>query len=146
MNRNLTIDEEIFLNQFTQGLYPLERMVDWFKQYDLENKKNIIFNLLNMVIQSHPTYEEIEAAAKSIKKSTSSSAIKLLNRKKPFNKFGYELCNLPENELLICFQILLLTFTQADNRRKSQENLNDCNHWWHKDLSDDEYLKKLRTK
>ena len=144
MRRFLNIDEEIFLNQFSQGLVSLEKMNSWFEKYDIINRKDIIHNLLNMMIQSHPTYEEIESAAKSIKKVTSSAATKLLNRNKPFNKFGYELCDLPEKELLNCFDIMLLTFSISDNRRKSQEDPNNCNHWWHKDLSDERYLEQLR--
>ena len=70
MRRCLNIDEEIFLNRFSQGLVSLKNMNIWFENYDIMNKKDIIYNLLNMMIQSHPTYEEIELAAKSIKKSS----------------------------------------------------------------------------
>ena len=145
MRRFLNINEEIFLNQFSQGLVTLEKMNEWFTAYDLLNKKDIIYNLLNMVIQSHPTYDEIESSAISLNKITSSSAVKLLNRNKPFNKFGYEICDLPERELQTGFNILLLTLAKADKRRKEQEDSNNCTHWWHKDLSDEEYLQKLRN-
>ena len=145
MTRNFTIDEEILINQFSQGLIDLEEMNAWFQSHDLRNKKDIIHNLLNIMIQSHPTYEEIEAAARSIKKLTSPSAVKLLNRHKPFERFGHELCELPEKEMLNSFDIVLLSFAGADSRRKSQENPKECNHWWHKDLSDEEYLRQLRT-
>ena len=65
MKRCLTTDEEIFINQFSQNLHSLEDINNWFFSYDLENKRDIISNLLNIVIQSHPTYDDIESAATS---------------------------------------------------------------------------------
>ena len=51
MKRCLTTDEEIFINQFSQNLHSLEDINNWFFSYDLENKRDIISNLLNIVIQ-----------------------------------------------------------------------------------------------
>jgi len=51
---------------------------------------------------------------------------------------------LPEKELLIGFKILLLTLAKADLRRKMNELPEYCSHWWHKDLSDEDYLQALR--
>lgn len=143
MARNLNIDEEIFLNQFTQGMHDLQDMDHWFSQYDKENKSDVLANLLNMVIQSHATLDEIRASAESIRKEKSPSAVKLLNPRKPYEKFGWEICRLPEPELLIGFNILLLTLSLSDNRRKSNEEM-PCHHWWHGDLSDEKYLTELR--
>lgn len=137
------MEEQIFLNQFTQELHSLEEMNAWFSAYDLQNKRDILHNLLRMVIQAHPTYEEIESSAIELKKARSPSAVKLLNPNKPFPKFGHEICDLPEKELQNGFDILLLTLAKADNRRKNQEDPGQCHHWWHKDLSDKEYLYKL---
>lgn len=144
MKRTLTIDEQITLNQFSQEIYTLEEMNCWFEKYDLSNKRDILGNLLNMVIQAHPTYDEIESSASSLRKEKTTSAVMLMNKNKPFNKFGYKICDLPEKELLNGFDILLSTLAKADNRRKNDENPNECNHWWHKDLSNENYLKILR--
>lgn len=144
MKRCLTVDEEIFLNQFLQGLFSLEQMNEWFDKHDKLERKNIINNLFYMFVQSHPTYAEIEEAALSIKKVKSTPAIKLLNRNKPYQSFGHEVSDLPECELQTTFDILLLTFAKADARRKKQECSNGCSHWWHKDLSDERYLQSLR--
>ena len=143
MTRFLTMEEEIFLNQFSQGIHTIDDMRQWFDSFDILNKRDIIENLLNMVIQSHPTIEEIESSAVTIGKLKSSSATILLNKNKPFNKFGYKICHLPEKELTTGFCILLLTLSKADNRRKCAEMPNECNHWWHKDLSDPIYIEEL---
>lgn len=144
MRRSLTIDEEIFLNQFTQKIHTLEEMKLWFEEYDVKNRREIIGNLLNLVIQSHPTIEEMESAAKELNKLKTTSAVILLNKNKPFSKYGYKICELPEKELLNGFAILLVTLLKADSRRRETENPSECNHWWHKDLSNQVYLEYLK--
>lgn len=144
MKKSLTMEEEIFINQFTQKLHSLETMEKWFVQKDEPYKREIILNLLNMVIQSHPTYEEMSTAIAYLKKNSSTSAVKLLNTRRPFAKYGYELADLPECELLNSFDILLVTLSIADNRRKKEECSGGCNHWWHKDLSDQSVLLQLK--
>ena len=143
MKRHLTIEEEIFLNQFSQGIHTLDEMKEWFESYEIHDKRDIIENLFNLMLQSHPKIEDIESSALSIGKIRSSSAIMLLNRSKPFNRFGYKICQLPEKELTNGFCILLLTLSRADNRRKNVEIPEECRHWWHKDLSDTHYLEEL---
>ena len=143
MRRHLTIKEEIYINQFSQDIHTLDEMQKWFESYKISDKRDIMENLFNMMLQSHPTKEDIELSAKKISKQNTSSATMLLNKNKPFNKFGYEICNLPEKELINGFSILLLTLSIADNRRKCAENLEECTHWWHNDLSDPKYLENL---
>lgn len=144
MKRCLSIDEEIFLNQFVQNIHSLEEMNAWFKAYEISERRDIMENLLIMVIQSHPTVDELEASLRSIGEMNSSVAAILLSKDKPYSKFGYRVCRLPENELLKGFEALLLTLSKSEARRKNSENPNECKHWWHKDLSDQIYLDKIR--
>ena len=146
MSRNLTIEEEIYINQFVQQLHSLETMEKWFDLYNYDEKRCVILNLINLVIQAHPTIEEIAYAADQLKMANTPATIKLLNPNKPYIKFGYELANLPKPELNGCFKLLLVTLSIADNRRKTEKCSNGCNHWWHLDLSDEAVLKKLRHK
>ena len=145
MLRNLNINEEIFINQYSQDLHTLKEMDDWFLSYKLNDKKDILHNLIIMVIQSKAGYDDINYAAKLLGLLKSTSAVKLLNTNKPFIKFGYEICNLQENELLKGFSIMLETLKIADIRRRNLEESDKCNHWWHKDLSDEDYLNEIRN-
>ena len=145
MNRTLVIDEEIFINQYNQGLHSLLDMDEWFLAYGIDDKRDILHNLLIMVIQAKSLCEDIEAAALSLGTMKSASAVKLLNPNKPFGKFGYEICSLPEKELLTGFNILINTLKIADTRRKLSENPDLCRHWWHKDLSEESYLSYLKS-
>ena len=146
MKRCLTMQEQIFINQFSQSIHTLDEMKVWFDSQNISDKRDIMENLFNMMLQSHPTIEDIKSSALEINKSKSSSASMLLNKNKPFNKFGYEICKLPEKELSTGFCILLLTLSKADNRRKMSEKPNECNHWWHKDLSNSASLDELIQK
>lgn len=139
-----TIDEEIFINQYTQHINSLKKLDEWFNLQSVQNKKNTILNVLDMVIQAHPTYDEISLAACTLNKRNSSSATKLLNQNKPYYKYGYELIDFPEQELLNSFNILLVTLSIADSRRKREECANGCTHWWHQDLSNELILRQLK--
>ncbi|MBQ5321711.1 MAG: hypothetical protein J6K88_06650 [Oscillospiraceae bacterium] len=143
MNRILNINEEIKLNQFVQNIFTLEEMEAWFLNYNVEDRRSILFALLNMVIQSGATTNDISVAANNIKKGRATPTIMLLNQKEPFQKFGYKICRLPENELANGFKVLLCTLAISDNRRKEDEK-GICNHWWHKDLSDEKVLETIK--
>lgn len=145
MYRSLTFDEEVILNQFSQRILSLDDVKSWFLKYSYEEKKNIVYGLLCMVIQSNAVSEDVYFAATYLKKVSSSAAVMLLNPRKPFYKFGYDVCRLPEKDLDIAFCILLVTLSISDNRRKQSEPPHKCNHWWHKDLSDEKYINKIRT-
>ena len=143
--RYLNLDDEIFLNQFIQNIHSLESVKKWFDTKSHEEKKIIILDVLDMVIQSHPTYEEICYTVEGLKFSKTPTAVKLLNKNKPFNKFGYELADLPENELERGFILLLKILSVADKRRKCTCCANGCQHWWHRDLSDVSVLRELKN-
>ena len=142
--RYLNLDDEIFLNQFSQNIYSLETVKKWFDAKNHEEKKAIILDVLDMVIQSHPTYEEISCTAEELKLSKTPAAVKLLNTNKPFNKFGYELADLPEKEMERGFILLLKIFSVADKRRRSMCCANGCHHWWHRDLSNVSVLREIK--
>lgn len=143
MKRHFAIGEEIFINQFVQQLHTADVMEAWFSDRDHADKREVILNLLNMVIQAHPTDEEIELAVCQLGKENSPSAVKLMNRRKPYRIYGCELADLPEKELKTAFLLLLTVFALADTRRKLTECKDGCHHWWHKDLSDEATVQEI---
>ena len=62
---------------------------------------------------------------------------------KDYLKFGHETLKLNENELKKVWIILLNILKIADTRRKNAEDPRLCNHWWHKDLSNQDYINCL---
>lgn len=144
MKNNFNISDLILINQFVQGIKDLEYIHMWFNNLCLLEKRQSLINIWNLIIQSHPLYEDIEKAIiLSKRKASSTPAVMLLNKRKPFFKFGYEVSKLPDNELIKALDILLYTLSLSDNRRKENEDPLLCNHWWHKDLRNEEYIIQL---
>lgn len=142
MNRCLTLDEEIYINQFSQGIHSIADMNVWFDKYSLNDKKDIVYNILNLVIQSHPSDIEIREAIKILNIEKCSAAQILGNPTTCIRDTGYKICKLSEKEIRNGFDILLLILKNADTRRRTLCNGN-CSHWWHKDLSDKNYIRYL---
>ncbi|NRA69270.1 MAG: hypothetical protein HRU19_32670, partial [Pseudobacteriovorax sp.] len=55
-----------------------------------------------------------------------------------------KICTLPENEREKSFKLLVSLLGVSDGRRRSEEVY--CNHWWHRDLSDDEVVRDILNK
>ena len=135
MYKMLSIQELFKINQYAQNYAPINEAISWFKSCDQKYQQNIVYNLLNLVIQSGAKDTEIYQAACMLKKTKSTAAVMLLNPNKPFFKYGYEICKLKENDLVVGFDILIHTLSISDTRRKNEVCRNSCSHWWHKDLS-----------
>ena len=143
MNRPFTIEEEIYINQYVQQIHSLDTMEKWFNSYSPEERRCVICNLMNLVIQAHPTTEEISDAAHKLKMLNAPATVKMLNPNKPYYRFGYEVAGLPEPELNRGFKLLLVTLSVADNRRRLEKCSKGCSHWWHSDLSDETVIRNL---
>ena len=143
--RYLKLDDEILLNQFIQKICPLEIVNKWFDTKSCEEKRKIVLDVLDMTVQSHPTYDEILYVVEELNVSKTPAAVKILNRNKPFYKFGHELANLPENELHGVFILLLKILSVADKRRKCTCCANGCQHWWHRDLAKASVLTEIKN-
>lgn len=143
MARIMNIQDEILINQFVQHYKKDEELIDWFNTYPIKDKRKIICDILDLVIQAHPTYEEIEIASNNLGLNNSTPFVILSNKNKPFSKFGYKLSELPKAELNKVFLLLINILMIADNRRRQLEAPGSCHHWWHKDLSDAKYIEFL---
>ncbi len=136
--------ELILINQHSQGLKDTEELCRWFSEKDEEWQKEAVISLLLLVGQSHPQKEELLVAIDvSPVKKTSTAVVMLTNPRKDYLKYGYELKKLSGKELKNAWVILLNLLKIADTRRRESEDPATCNHWWHKDLSNPKYIKRL---
>jgi hypothetical protein len=147
MKDYFSIEELININSFVQNLYDYSDLEEWFICSPEAEQRNLIKKILELVIQSHPKSCEIESAIDNAKlKKTYTPCVMLLNPKESLERFGYKLISLPKNELLKSFKLLLFTLKIADTRRKKEEQSETCNHWWHKDLSNKDYVEELKRR
>ena len=139
-----TIRDEIFVNQYVHEIKSIEDLVAWFLSKDDSSKKDMVKAVFSLVIQSHPYQEELYKAIEISKvKKTATAVVMLTNPRKDYLKFGWEVAKLSGKELLNAWIILLNLLKIADTRRRVSENPKLCNHWWHKDLSNQSYIDKL---
>ena len=141
----LQLEDLIFINQFNQKIVSLERIMEWFSALDEENKRGCLKDIWFLIYQAHPQENELEQAVEQAyngKKYT--AAVLLISNKYPFSQRGYYISMLPNNELDKAFKLFITLLSIADNRRRESENPAECTHWWHKDLSDKEYVNWIR--
>jgi hypothetical protein len=55
-----------------------------------------------------------------------------------------KIANLPENELLKAFRLLITLLGTSDGRRRHEKPLDTENHWWHRDLNDPTVVAKIK--
>lgn len=134
----------ISINQFVQDIKSINILIEWFSNLEIISKKNAIIEMFSLVAQSHPQKNDLfKAIELSQVKKTSTAVVMLTNPNKNYLKFGYETLKLNEKELEKVWIILLNILKISDNRRKNSEDPHLCNHWWHKDLSNQEYIDSL---
>lgn len=134
----MKLEKEILVNKFGQGLVAIEQLTEDFKLLDLLKKREFLNDFLYLIIQSKPKKEDIEPAIiDSGLKPTFTSCILL--KKGIANHDLEKLVNLPENELIKVFVLLLSLFKIAYKRRFAVEK-NNPDKWWYWDLSDNEKI------
>lgn len=123
-------NSELQLNKLAQGFVSLIDGVDWFNGSNLNTKKDILQSLSVILLQSHPTTEEvISGISRSKLKRTDTPCVLMVE--KPFKEAVATIKNLPENEWQKAFVLLLSIFSISDKRRRETECLNGCTHEWH---------------
>ena len=121
---------ELHLNQIAQGHITIKKGIDWFNSHDLNEKKEIIQTLSEILTQAHPTNNEIENGIEISKlKPTYTPCV--LMAEKQFNEAVATIRNLPENELGKTFELWISIFSIADKRRRNTECIGGCAHEWH---------------
>jgi hypothetical protein len=138
------IESEITLNQIAQGVLPAQSGDDWFLAASEPAQRDILRLLAHMILQARATTDDVQVAiAQSGLKPSYTPCVQLLNGR--LNIQLSKVVRLPEAELLKSFQLLIALFMIADDRRRIECD-NQCEHWWHTNLSDEETLKRIRRK
>jgi hypothetical protein len=136
----MTIEQEILTNQYGQGLTHIDSLVSLFLEMKKESQKDFFLNLIDLIQQSKPLYEDIELAIQESKlKPTYTPCIVLQKGVESHNLI--RIINLPESESPKALILLLNLFKVAYQRRFIEEK-NNPDKWWYWDLGD---KKKLST-
>ena len=143
----LSIDELILLNQYAQKIISKNDVIDWYALFEEADRQSIVKSIWSLALQAQVVENDVLLAAKTANlKSTHTPTIMLLKGKDPFRNRGYNLSKLKGTTLNQAFEIVLECFVLAEQRRKSKEDSTNCNHWWHKDLSNKEIINEILSR
>jgi hypothetical protein len=144
--KSLSIKEKLLLNQYVQGIYKSDVIIEWFNQFNESDKRDILKGVWIISTQARVTEEDILLATKNAGLKISHTPVRMLvSQKTVLRNRGFNLTKLRGKELNQAFNLILNCFALAEKRRKEKCDLNKeiCNHWWHQDLSDPQIIKKI---
>jgi hypothetical protein len=118
------------INEAAQDILSLDEVVDWFSSLDPSEQKDVLREIVLFSMQAHATAEDAKKGLlRSGVRPTVTPAV-LITREPILEQMG-KIINLPHNENIKSFRVLLSTFTVADERRRRTECLGKCSHAWH---------------
>ena len=128
----------LYLNRVAQHLIEDAEALASFQCLTIEQRAKTIQSLGIMTQQAHPTLAEATAAidAGGLKKTFTPCRM-LLNDN--LDSQTTRLWQLPNSELDKSFILLINLYRIADKRRRVECG-DECNHWWHQDLTDEDVM------
>lgn len=144
MFKILTLPRLILLNQYVQGVAKREEITQLYSSFDESDKQCSVKEIWMLATQAQVTEEDVVSAVSKAKLKPTHTPVQMLQTSKmPFHRRGYELANLKGTVLNQAFSLVLECFALAERRRKEQEKSEPCNHWWHRDLSNENIVKEI---
>ncbi len=128
----LSIDEEILINQWAQGVVDDQAIQKIYLARKPEEVPSLLRNVCELVQQASASNQDMEATISAAPIKATRSVCVIL-RKGVNNEVLQKLVSLKGTDAEDSFLLLLYLFRIADNRRRANEK--ECTHWWHRDLS-----------
>lgn len=141
-----SIQEEVILNQYAQGIKPINELLEWYNSFDTEKKRSILVEIWSLANQAKVNEEDVENARIIAGLKVTHTPVRMLNSEAlPFKSRGFKVANLKGKEQVQAFLLILNCFAIAEQRRKSKcaSEKENCNHWWHQDLSNQKLIQEI---
>jgi hypothetical protein len=139
----MNINEQIVINKFGQDLLSIHEILNMFQSKDKEHKKKFLTDLAFLIVQSKPTETDIDNAIELGKlKPTFTPCVKI--RKGIKGHILQELIDLPDNETEKVLVLFLSLYKIAYQRLLLKEK-DSPTKWWYQDLSNDEFIDRIKT-
>jgi Family of unknown function (DUF5958) len=138
-----TLEDDILVNQWVQNVQSTTVIFEWFESSSAERKLEILRYLVSLCKQARATNDEGQQAILDSSLNPRRSASVLL-AKGTNVEILHKLSTLRNVDGGDAFILLLHLLRIADRRRKSAENPERCNHWWHRDLGDPVVLDEIK--
>ena len=138
----MSLEDELVIIQFAQGLHPEADLLDSFRQLDATKQHRQLFDLLVLLKQPNLTDAEIEQANAHSSSKTVSNPLFIQHTK--LIKIGLRI-NMAEGELENSYHIVLDLFKKAYQRCFDQEK-DSSTSWIYWDLSSSETVQSILIK
>ncbi|MEU3402183.1 DUF5958 family protein [Streptomyces filamentosus] len=120
----------VVLNQLAQGIRPLDQGVDWFGSLDGAEQFEVLRDLAGFCIQARALIEDgPEAIRRAGIRPTHTPAV-LITRGHLAEQLA-KIINLPQDERVKAFRLLVALLSVADERRRARFCAQGCSHAWH---------------
>ncbi len=140
----LTIQELVLLNQYVQGVVLKKEIYNWFSSLVERDKQSVVKSIWVLATQAQVIESDIPIATLAADlKPTHTPVVMISKGDVSLYNRGYRLSELKGTILNQAFLLVLECFALAERRRKEKEGTSECNHWWHKDLSDERVIKEI---
>ncbi|MFJ4845545.1 MULTISPECIES: DUF5958 family protein [unclassified Streptomyces] len=118
------------LNELAQGLRPLARGVEWFNGLPADEQFEVLRDLSGFCLQARATVED---GAESVRlagiRPTHTPAVLITRGRLPEQLT--KIINLPQDERVKAFRLLVALLGVADKRRRERFCSTGCSHAWH---------------
>lgn len=120
----------VVLNELAQGIRPLAQGVDWFEGLADTEQFEVLRDLAGFCIQARATSEDgPESIRRAGLRPTHTPAV-LVTRERLIEQLT-KIINLPQDERVKAFQLLIALLGVADDRRRLRFCAGGCGHAWH---------------
>ncbi|MFD1146458.1 DUF5958 family protein [Saccharothrix hoggarensis] len=120
----------IILNELAQGLRPLSEGVGWFEGLAADDQVTTLRDVAEYCVQARATVEDgAESVRRSGIRPTHTPAV-LITRGRLTEQLA-KIVNLPADERVKAFRLLVALLGVADERRRARYCADGCGHAWH---------------
>lgn len=136
------LEIDILINKYGQDLDVFDQIQNVFDKLDQVRQEEMLNEITYLILQSKPTYEDIDVAINSSGLKRSLTPCVVL-KKGVLNSNLQKIVKLPKREYNNVLKLFLSLFKVAYRRRFDMEK-NKSDKWWYSDLSDERNINKIR--
>ena len=123
-------ERTIGLNELAQGLRPLGQGVEWFEDLATDEQFEVLRDLSGFCIQARATVDDgPESVRLAGIRPTHTPAVLIARGQLPGQL--EKIINLPQDERVKAFRLLVALLGVADMRRRERTCADGCTHAWH---------------
>lgn len=123
-------ERTVMLNELAQGLRPLGQGVEWFEAVPSEEQFEVLRDLGGHCIQARATVEDGPESVRLAGIRPTHTPAVLITRGQLAGQLT-KIINLPKDERVKAFRLLVTLLGVADKRRRERFCAYGCSHAWH---------------